>query len=249
MRKSATRPAGRTASARNAVGSTRRSIRTRVRHAGRTFPLTRPEGNNGIGGNGPRRGGWRVTRRSHSVRAAGSPGAAGSGSELGPDRQPVHRCTVAMTVSFGPCRRSRNFPVVGAGAQVIPDPDRVIPHRDDVAYRGGPGHREGAAFLPSGTTGGRWQGERSTEILMHCMRAGRRMRWPRAWGWTARRCGSTSPQRFRRALSGGQRRARPVLMATELTLPVGGGFAPAGRAGQRGPRSSGGESVLWRPAH
>ena len=106
MRKSATRPAGRTASARNAVGSTRRSTRTRVRHAGRPFPLTRPMGNDGtlIGGNGPRRGGWRVTRRFHSVRAAGSPGAAGSGSGLGPDHQPVrmpaifHRQDVLVTV-------------------------------------------------------------------------------------------------------------------------------------------------------
>ena len=43
MRKAATRPAGRTASARNAVGSTRRSTRTRARHAGRPFPFTRRE--------------------------------------------------------------------------------------------------------------------------------------------------------------------------------------------------------------
>ena len=59
MTKSATRPAGRTASARNAVGSTRRSTRTRVRHAGRPFPLTRREAP--AFGNRHSRSGWRVS--------------------------------------------------------------------------------------------------------------------------------------------------------------------------------------------
>ena len=40
------------------------------------------------------------------------------------------------------------------------------------------------------------------------MRAGRRTRWRRAWGWTARRCGSTSLRLWRRASSrAGLRRA------------------------------------------